>query len=239
MSLFNPSAQNHIDNMSLNETIEALLERTTLPKELVLMILKYFTITKYDVLKRVVESRNGGKCYFTPSLKEYERCMRKGSDIRNLLRTEGFAFHVTFPEGLQQVGECAFSGCSSLKTVALPEGLQQVGRFAFYECSSLKTVTFPEGLQQVGGFAFAGCSSLKTVTLPQGCFYTESSSDPSFPYGCSVQYRRSRPAPQSDGGATEAAETKRCHEEINIMGQRRGLKKSAQTMGKLRFRLHY
>ena len=52
---------------------------------------------------------------------------------------------MTFPEGLQQVGEKAFFGCSSLTSVTFPEGLQQVGYCAFYECRSLTSVTSRRG----------------------------------------------------------------------------------------------
>ena len=75
---------------------------------------------------------------------------------------------VTFPEGLQQVGEGAFAWCSSLTSVTFPPGCQQVGEGAFFGCSSLTSVTFPEGLQQVGNYAFCGCSSLTSVTFLEG-----------------------------------------------------------------------
>ena len=59
-----------------------------------------------------------------------------------------------FPDGLQTVGEDAFSRCKALRAVTFGEGLQTVGKSAFEGCQALQTVTFPEGLQKIGKRAF-------------------------------------------------------------------------------------
>ena len=166
------------------EIKEALLGTTPLPQEVLDMVMEYSTITTYDALRRVVESGNSGKYYFTPSLEECERCMQEGLSLeeyercmgevrkfKRLLSKQGFAFHVTLPEGLQYVRDHAFSGCSSITSVTLPEGLQYVGWHAFEKCTRLTSVTFPEGLQYMYESAFRGCSSLTSVTFPEGLRY--------------------------------------------------------------------
>lgn len=160
---------------------EALLGTTPLPQEVLDMVMEYSTITTYDTLRRVVESGNSGKYYFTPSLEEYERCMEEGLSLeeyercmrevlkfKRLLSKQGFAFHVTLPEGLQYVGDRAFSGCSSLTSVTLPEGLHIWGWHAFENCTNLTSVTFPKKMRYVGEYAFRGCSSLTSVTFHEG-----------------------------------------------------------------------
>jgi len=147
---------------------EALLGTTPLPQEVLDMVIEYSYITTYDALRRVVESGHSGNYDFAPSLEEYERCMGEGRNFRKLLNRKGFAFHVTLPEGLQQVGERAFYWCSSLTSVTFPEGLREVGENAFYWCRRLTSVTFAEGLQRVGDQAFYWCSSLTSVTFPEG-----------------------------------------------------------------------
>ena len=123
-----------------------------------------------------------------PSIKEYDvfkrfiRTIRYRDDIKiklvlpeGLQQVENYAFNgctsltsVIFPEGLLQVGEFAFQSCNSLTSVTFREGLKQVKKFAFSHCNSLTSVTFPEGLQQVGDRAFGECSSLEIVYVPEG-----------------------------------------------------------------------
>ena len=64
------------------------------------------------------------------------------------------------------IGDCAFSGCSSLKTVSIPNSVSIIGDGAFGYCSSLKTVSIPNSVSIIGDGAFGDCSSLKTVSIP-------------------------------------------------------------------------
>jgi hypothetical protein len=87
-----------------------------------------------------------------------------------LQRIGDFAFcrcpltQVTFPVGLESIGDSAFNGCS-ITSVTFPAGLQRIGGWAFYRCP-LTSVIFPEGLQQIGVVAFGDCP-LTQITFPQ------------------------------------------------------------------------
>ena len=75
---------------------------------------------------------------------------------------------VTVPDGVTSIGDSAFWGCESLKSVALPEGLTSIGNEAFYWCSNLTGITLPESLTSIGDWAFSGCAALKEIFVPDG-----------------------------------------------------------------------
>ena len=72
---------------------------------------------------------------------------------------------IKLPQGITDLGEYAFHGCSALTTVTLPEGLKSIGKSAFGQCSALKSIDLPETLTSIGDEAFQ-YSGLNTVTLP-------------------------------------------------------------------------
>ena len=79
---------------------------------------------------------------------------------------------VTFPEPTEEdwvqgntfdeIGDYAFSGCSSLKEVEIPYCVHTIGRGAFYDCVSLRKATFGDIF--VGSYAFSGCKKLEEVS---------------------------------------------------------------------------
>lgn len=75
---------------------------------------------------------------------------------------------VVLPSTLQEIGSCAFGGCTGLTALELPEGVAAIGRSAFYNCSALETVVFASGLRSIGDQAFAHCVSLTELMLPDG-----------------------------------------------------------------------
>ena len=58
----------------------------------------------------------------------------------------------------------AFILCSNLTSVSFPDGLQTIGNQAFSGCSSLSSVSFSKNLTVIGGSAFEGCKKLTSVT---------------------------------------------------------------------------
>lgn len=68
-------------------------------------------------------------------------------------------------EGEYTIGDMAFYGCSSLKSIVVP---QEFGNEAFAGCTALKDVSFPKGLKRIGNQAFEGCQSLKAIDMPDG-----------------------------------------------------------------------
>ena len=72
---------------------------------------------------------------------------------------------VVVPEGTTAIGDSAFEGCRSVKTVKLPNSITSIGKYAF-QYTSLKSINLPYGIKTIGNAAFYGCYSLKNIDLP-------------------------------------------------------------------------
>lgn len=75
---------------------------------------------------------------------------------------------LAIPEGVSQIAECAFSGCSGLTEVVIPGSVREIGECAFSSCSGLTEVIIPGSVREIGDSAFSGCSSLTEVIIPEG-----------------------------------------------------------------------
>ncbi len=72
---------------------------------------------------------------------------------------------VVIPEGVTEIDDWTFSGCSSLTSVTLPESLQIIGEAAFSWCN-LENVVLPDGLNTIENQAFNENTGLTEVDLP-------------------------------------------------------------------------
>ena len=92
------------------------------------------------------------------------------TDIRNSAFEYSYVQYVYVPDTLEQIGQYAFRGCSSLRSIPLPASLDAILDGAFEGCSSafITSVRIPDGVTFLGTGAFNGCSNLKSVILPQG-----------------------------------------------------------------------
>ena len=63
------------------------------------------------------------------------------------------------------IGDSAFEGCVSLKSIDLPAGITSIGQSAFADCRVLKSIELPSSLTNIGSNAFARCG-LKKITIP-------------------------------------------------------------------------
>ncbi len=71
-------------------------------------------------------------------------------------------------EGTLTIGENAFYGCSSLKSITIPDSVISIGIMAFCDCSSFKSVTIPDGVKYIGDYAFDGCYLHEIFVIPNG-----------------------------------------------------------------------
>ncbi len=72
---------------------------------------------------------------------------------------------VTFPETLTSIGNSAFSACNSLTSVEIPNSVTSIGEGAFYGCSSLASIDIPNSVTSIGNSAFSRCNSLTYATI--------------------------------------------------------------------------
>ena len=63
------------------------------------------------------------------------------------------------------IGDGAFSDCTSLTSITIPDGVTSIGEFAFDGCTSLVSITIPNGVTSIGESAFDGCTSLASITV--------------------------------------------------------------------------
>ena len=75
---------------------------------------------------------------------------------------------VIIDEGIINIGEEAFRGCTSLISINIPEGVIHIGESAFYGCSSLASIEIPESVTGIESYALSRCSSLTNVDIPAG-----------------------------------------------------------------------
>ena len=69
------------------------------------------------------------------------------------------------PNDVTNIGNYAFSFCSSLTSVTIPDSVTSIGARVFLDCSSLTSVTIPDSVTSIGERAFSGCSSLTSVMI--------------------------------------------------------------------------
>ena len=69
-----------------------------------------------------------------------------------------------------EIGERAFSGCSSVTNIVIPFGVEKIGSYAFAGCKSLAPgITIPESVESLGSYVFTNCASLKIVRYLGDC----------------------------------------------------------------------
>ena len=75
---------------------------------------------------------------------------------------------ISIPTAVQTIGESAFSGCISLRTLEFADNasLTYIGTSAFMGCRALTEVNLPAGLTSIGSSAFYECASLVKLHLP-------------------------------------------------------------------------
>ncbi|MBQ4270015.1 MAG: leucine-rich repeat domain-containing protein, partial [Clostridia bacterium] len=69
---------------------------------------------------------------------------------------------------LHTIGQAAFGGCVSLKTVEMPDTVTVLKNSAFVGCATLTTVYVSAGLEVMEGYVFSACPLMSTFTMGDG-----------------------------------------------------------------------
>ena len=79
---------------------------------------------------------------------------------------------IYLPDSIEEICQCAFDNCESLRKVKLPFNLKLLGYShqgqCFSGCTSLEQVEFNDKLEFIASSTFSRCNKLKDITLPKG-----------------------------------------------------------------------
>lgn len=77
------------------------------------------------------------------------------------------ATEYVIPQGVQSIGDYAFSECEILEKVDIPNTVTNIGEGAFFACWALKRINIPDGVTTIGELAFRYCEGLSSITIPE------------------------------------------------------------------------
>lgn len=73
------------------------------------------------------------------------------------------------PQGIKEIGEYAFEGCKSLKSITIPDNVRIIKQYAFYDCENLKQVKIDIENSKLTSFRngiFRNCKNLTSINIP-------------------------------------------------------------------------
>lgn len=71
------------------------------------------------------------------------------------------------PDGVTSIGNNAFEGCKSLKSINIPSSVTSIGDYAFKNCSGLESIDIPSNVTSIGNGTFYFCGSLTSIEIPK------------------------------------------------------------------------
>ena len=74
--------------------------------------------------------------------------------------------NISISNGVTNIGNNAFYGCSMLTSATIPNGVTSIGYGAFYECSRLASITIPNTVKIIKSEAFNSCKGLTSLIIP-------------------------------------------------------------------------
>lgn len=91
---------------------------------------------------------------------------------KTLTKYSGSKASFTVPEGVEIIGESAFSiytygkNVDALQEVVLPSSVKKLSQNAFNGRNALRCINLPEGLTSIDANAFNGCDALESIHIP-------------------------------------------------------------------------
>lgn len=74
---------------------------------------------------------------------------------------------IYIPEGVVEIGQGAFKGCTSLKKIYMTDSVRIIGAHAFKGCRQLEEIRLSENLLEIGEYGFHRCHRLKEIRIPK------------------------------------------------------------------------
>ena len=73
---------------------------------------------------------------------------------------------INIPNSVTTIGKGAFCGCDSLTSINIPNSVTMIGNWAFSLCKSLTSINISNSVTTIGEYAFSDCHSLTSITIP-------------------------------------------------------------------------
>ena len=96
------------------------------------------------------------------------------SNAHNLYLNGELITDLIILEGVTNLDNYSFFGCSCIKSAVIPDSVTSIGEFEFYGCEGLTEITVPENVEYIGDNAFGSCGSLEKLTVTGGALLIES-----------------------------------------------------------------
>lgn len=74
------------------------------------------------------------------------------------------AAELIIPAGVASIDVMAVSGCQC-RRILIPDGVKNIGDCAFTECHSLEEIVIPESVENIGHYVFWNCPKLRVIKL--------------------------------------------------------------------------
>ena len=110
--------------------------------------------------------------------KTYE--LGKGFSGCTNLESISFVYPETGQNGLTQIPDYCFNGCTALESLDIPEGMTEIGYRALQHLTGLKTINLPNSLKTIRGHFLCDCQLVTSLVIP----YNVSKIDGAFLHGC-------------------------------------------------------
>jgi len=73
---------------------------------------------------------------------------------------------VRFDMSLPMIPQQCFKDKKTLTSIIIPDGIDNFGQYAFSGCTNLKSIHLPEGIQSINNYCFSGCECLDSLFIP-------------------------------------------------------------------------
>ena len=109
--------------------------------------------------------------FFTGSIAEWCKIEFASNPLfyaHNLYINNELVTDLIIPDGITNIGNNVFSGCTGLTSITIPNGVTSIGVSTFSGCTGLTSIIIPDSVTTIEKEAFAGCSGLTEAILGNG-----------------------------------------------------------------------